>query len=127
VISLPGISLDVVGNEARVIRKLCVHGNHQNIVAVINHGHLPNGPHYFIDMELCDINLHEYIYRQKPFDPSESIPFFMKDAPPQLKAQQIWHVMSQISSGVKYVHSHREVHRDLKPANSTPFAKQLTV
>jgi hypothetical protein len=85
---LPGIPSAVVQNEARAIRKLCGQGNHPNIVAVINHGQLPNAPYYFIDMELCDINLHDYIYRETPIDPSESIPFFMKDAPPPLKAQQ---------------------------------------
>jgi serine/threonine protein kinase len=81
-------------------------------MAVFNRGQLPNAPHYFIDMELCDINLHDYIYRETPFDPSESVPVFMKNAPPQLKAQQIWNVMSQIASGVTYIHSHGEVHRD---------------
>jgi serine/threonine protein kinase len=69
-------------------------------------------------MELCDINLHDYIYRKTPFDLSKSIPFFVRDASPPLKAQQIWNIMREIVSGVEYIHGHGEVHRDLKPDNS---------
>jgi serine/threonine protein kinase len=68
-------------------------------------------------MELCDLNLELYIYRTTPPAPSESVPFFIKDAPPAIKAEQIWTIMKQIVCGVEYIHLHNEVHRDLKPAN----------
>src|ERR1700731_1456357 len=93
---IPGVDRDVVENEARAIRKLCGKDAHPNIVAVFNQGELSNAPYYFIDMELCDINLHYYIHRETTPDPSESIPFFIKDAPSALKAQQIWNIMKQI-------------------------------
>ena len=73
-------------------------------------------------MELCDLNLEEYIHRPTPPNPSESIPYFIKNAPTPLKAQQIWNVMMQIASGVKYMHTTLHVvHRDLKPANGNHF------
>jgi serine/threonine protein kinase len=115
-----GLNRDTgVQNEVCAITTVCSRERpHPNIVAVLNHGKIPNAPYYFFDMELCDLNLHDYIYRNTRPNPSESIPFFIKDAPASLKAQQIWNIMKQIASGVKYVHSHGAVHRDLKPANS---------
>jgi serine/threonine protein kinase len=107
-----------VQNEARTITKLCDRETaHPNIVAVLTHGELPNAPYYFFDMELCDISLHVYIYRKTPPSPSESLPFFHKDAPASLKAQQIWNIMEDIACGAQYIHSNGVVHRDLKPAN----------
>jgi serine/threonine protein kinase len=115
-----GLNQAIVQNEVRAITTICSRDRpHPNIVAVLNHGELPKAPCYFFDMELCDLNLHDYIYRETPPNPSESLPFFVKDAPASSKALQIWNVMKQIASGVKYVHSHGTVHRDLKPANST--------
>jgi hypothetical protein len=39
-----------------------VHGDHTNIVAVLDIGRLEGGPYdYYIDMELCDFNLSKYI------------------------------------------------------------------
>jgi serine/threonine protein kinase len=105
-------------NEARAITKVCTKEHtHPNIVTVLNHGGIPNTPYYLFDMELCDLNLHDYIHRKAPPKPSESIPFFHKDAPALLKAKQIWNVMKQIACGVQFIHSQGVVHRDLKPAN----------
>jgi len=101
----------------QAIRKLSAEGSHVNIVAVWKLGRLLNSPYYFIDMELCDLNLHDYIHRSAPPNPSESIPYFIKNAPPPLKAQQIWNIMKHIAGGVQYLHSLDMVHRDLKPAN----------
>lgn len=90
-------------------------------MTVLRLGELRNTPLYFIDMELCDLNLDEYIYRSVPPVSSESIPYFIRNVPPPLKAQQIWNIMRQIASGVEHIHNLNLVHRDLKPANGNNF------
>jgi serine/threonine protein kinase len=115
---IPQIRREEIEFEVQAIRKICGNGLHPHIVEVLKLGELRNTDYYFIDMELCDLNLEEYIYCSTPPNPSKSIPYFIKDAPPPLKAQQIWNIMRQIASGVKHMHALNIVHRDLKPANS---------
>jgi serine/threonine protein kinase len=114
VLHLPSRETGLVQKEVQAIEKLCRPGTHVNIVQVLNHGLLSHYPYYFIDMELCDINLHDFIHRETPPEPSESVPYFTKGEGSIL---QIWSVMSQIASGVEYVHHHGQVHRDIKPEN----------
>jgi serine/threonine protein kinase len=114
---IPRIQREDIEHEAQAITKICGQGAHRNIVAVLKLGELRDTSYYFIDMELCDLNLAEYIHRQALPNPLESIPYFIKDAPPPMKAQQIWNIMQQIASGIKYIHSLKVVHRDLKPTN----------
>ena len=46
-----------IRNEVRAIDKLCIHG-HINIIAVFLHSRFDdNSPLYYINMELCDLNL----------------------------------------------------------------------
>jgi serine/threonine protein kinase len=114
-VRIPIVDAKVVENEVRVLRELCCEGAHANIVAVLTIGALLNSEDLFIDMELCDLNLDEYIACKKPRD---SVPtFFVVDQPPPVKAIQIWNVMLQIAKGVEYLHLKHVVHRDLKPAN----------
>ena len=118
---IPHIPWEEIEYEAQAIIKICGKGSHSHIVEVLKLGELRNTDYYFIDMELCDLNLAEYIHRATPQGPSESIPSFIKNAPPPLKAQQIWNIMRQIASGIKYMHTLKVVHRDLKPANGNSF------
>jgi len=106
-----------VENEVRAIKKLCGGGAHTNIVEVLRLGELVGSPYFFIDMELCDLTLEDYIYRNSPV--SDSIPQFVRDASSSSKAMQIWNIVKQIASGVTFIHSQDEVHRDLKPRNGT--------
>ena len=96
--------------------KLCRKG-HKNIVSVLKFGELHNSAYYFIDMELCDLNLGTYIHRIEPPNPLESLPYFIKDASADLRAMQIANIMTQVAGGIKYIHGHDLVHRDVKPAN----------
>ena len=113
-IRVPQVDLKVVDNEVQVLKELSKE-SHPNIVAVLRIGQLRNSQDLFIDMELCDLNLWDYIHGTKA---RHSVPtFFVKDQPPPMLAKQIWNVMLQITTGVEYLHRSHVVHRDLKPAN----------
>ena len=100
----------------KAIKRLCGPGAHVNIVQVLDHGLLSNVPYYFIDMEFCDLNLHDYIHRETSPERSESLPRCSRGAS-STSSLQIWVVMSQIAAGVEYIHRKGHVHRDIKPAN----------
>jgi serine/threonine protein kinase len=107
-------------HEISVIQKLRQIG-HPNIVTVLRLGDLWNSSYYFIDMELCALDLEAYIHRPTPPNPSESIPYFVNDRPPPFKAQQVWVIMRHIARGIDFIHAHNMIHRDVKPANSIPL------
>jgi hypothetical protein len=76
----------VIANEIKVLSELCHQGAHQHIVAVLRIGELRNSQYVFIDTELCDLNLAEYIRGTKPQD---LVPmYFIKDQPVLMKARQ---------------------------------------
>jgi len=114
-IHIPATEAKVIENEVQAITKLCEKGAHLHIVRVLKIGELRDTRFLFIDMELCDLNLAEFIHCTRA---QVSVPtYFIKDLSPPLKVRQIWNVMLQITKGVKYLHSKDIVHRDLKPAN----------
>ena len=55
------VSKSDIENEARVVRLLMEHGGHQNIVTILAHGFNAAFDGYFIDMELRDMTLKDYI------------------------------------------------------------------
>ena len=114
-IRIPRVEAKVIDTEIRVLTELSREGIHPHIVAVLRIGELPNSQDLFIDMELCDLNLAEYIYGSKPRDLVPT--FFIKDQSPPMKASQVWTVMLQLAKGVEYLHRKAIIHRDLKPAN----------
>ena len=95
----------MIENEHRVVKKLSQYSC-KHVVAVLELGTFPDSSHYFIDMELCDIHLGQYIYENRSS---------------QFEITRIWSIMGAISDGLAFIHSHKEVHRDLKPPNSNFF------
>lgn len=92
-------------NELRAVEKICTK-NHRNIVTVFKHGHLSNSHYFHIDMELCHMNLEDYLKREQVSTSNNRLPIF-----------SIWTIMKDIASGLSFIHSSNEVHRDLKPPN----------
>lgn len=104
------------------MNKLCG-GSHQNLISVLEHGRIGNSAFYFIDMELCDINLEEYIQGTKTGIRG------LLDWDKALEEGQrhflIVAIMQQLLGGLAFIHSHDEVHRDLVPQNSIIRFKSL--
>jgi serine/threonine protein kinase len=103
-----------VHNEIRNINQLAG-AAHENIVAVIKHGYLQRS-YYFIDMELCDYNLADYMQEQRTrlnvshYDDTDSQLICARDG---------FNIAMQICAGLEYIHARHAVHRDLKPRNGS--------
>jgi serine/threonine protein kinase len=102
--------------------KLSAMGTHKNIVSILRHGVLPNIQAYYIDMELCDLDLEKYIRKtwkdrltdnisryQASHSEAEVVRFF--------GLLYVREIMKDITRGLAFIHLEGEVHRDLKPAN----------
>lgn len=74
-------------------------------------------------MELCALNLHDYIYHTPEYSHRASAllnePIFVLDnATAHLKLLNIWTIMNHIAEGLEFIHENHFIHRDLKPLNS---------
>src|SRR5271168_3341412 len=105
-----------IANETRAIDKLCRLLNNDSIVLVFQHGLLKNSPYYFIDMELCDLNLNTYIYMKTPPDFLE--PLYSPETG-IVQGNVACEVLEGLAQGLKFIHENSEVHRDIKPKNGT--------
>ena len=94
----------------RAISKLCS-GEHKNIVEVFQLGEFDDLSYFFIDMELCDMNLDNYNKS------GWTMSVIAEDNSAGFREMEMWHIMAQIASGISYIHGKGEVHRDLKPLN----------
>lgn len=111
-------------HEATIADQLRLPDDHRcrNLIKVISHGQLLNSGLSYIDMELCDFDLHNYIYDGEQYQVSTSARFRKKRA-----ASDILTIVTQITAGIAFLHKHRLVHRDLKPKNSiAPFTVSLS-
>jgi serine/threonine protein kinase len=105
--------------EIEAIQRLSTKGNDINLVAILDHGRIAG--FCYIDMEICNGNLEDYIkgIRPRRFEGSLNPLFDAFGIEHIGEIATIWDIMEQISSGLCFIHSCREVHRDLKPRNST--------
>jgi serine/threonine protein kinase len=111
------ITEDDIKNEMRAVAKLCMtQHTHKNIVSVFDYGRLSSFL-YFIDMELCDLNLERWIYRQWDEATAKKLPFLTAEFPPGPRLGQVLDIMEDITRAVAFIHEEHEIHRDLKPSN----------
>jgi serine/threonine protein kinase len=111
------LAWESIKNEVRAVAKLCKPGTNKNIVSVFRHGTLTASHFYFLDMELCELNLEHYIERKWTPLITAKVPYFTNEQPTRMRTSQIWDIMEDISSGVGFIHLQNEIHRDLKPRN----------
>lgn len=103
----------------RAVSKLCMNSNtHQNIVSVLAFGKLSHFL-YYIDMELCDLNLERWIYGKWDQNTAKRLPHLTVELPPRARMGQVWDIMEDITRAVAFIHDEHEIHRDLKPSNGT--------
>ena len=95
-----------ISNELQTIDKLCKQNSHENIVTVYRYGQL--GEWCYIDMELCEFNLHQYIAATA------------ECSLPTLDTKILLKIMQDVSRGLAFIHENNIIHRDIKPENSTP-------
>jgi serine/threonine protein kinase len=117
---------DDVEREVRAIIRVC-DGQHPNIIKILRHGWLDEGRptfyFYYIDMELCDMDLEYYIYRDRStftdyMTPSFLNPaFVLRDCSRRVHLLNSWTIANQITQGLESIHSSGLTHRDLKPRN----------
>jgi serine/threonine protein kinase len=73
---------------------------------VYRQGEVTDSAYYYIDMELCDENLDQFMRAHRP---SSSSP---------IQLPLVWNIMVQITSGLAFIRELGEIHRDIKPRNS---------
>jgi ankyrin repeat protein/serine/threonine protein kinase len=116
-----------IDHEAEAVTTLCTAG-HANIVSVLGQDWLETGQHYYIDMELCDINLETYIQNRSSINLPFHNPVFVSEDS-GLHVSNLWTIGSHISQGLAFIHERNFSHRDLKPANgcSQCYSKLIIV
>jgi len=111
------ISENDIKNEMRAVAKLCMTAKtHKNIVSVFEYGQLSSFL-YFIDMELCDLNLEQWIYRAWDDDTPKKFPHLTVELSARARIGHVWDIMEDITRAVAFIHKECEIHRDLKPSN----------
>jgi serine/threonine protein kinase len=107
-----------VEREISTLERLASLGMQKNIVTVLSHGWLPQSRNlYHIDMELCDLNLNNYIRKEWTPKMRQTVPYFTENLPTRMRVGQIWDIMEDITKGVSFLHQNNMIHRDLTPCN----------
>jgi serine/threonine protein kinase len=101
-----------IQREVYAIQSVC-RIPHQNIVKVWRHGQLPNSGQYYIDMELCDLSLREFI-RSGGGARLSLFSALLQGG----RVAYAWKIMEKVAAGLEHIHGQGLVHRDIKPENS---------
>lgn len=132
-----------IQNEARSTAEILQSGGHKNIIGILRHGWIDSPyQYYFIDMEFCDFNLHNYIHEpttiiiemddlpnhSQTVDPIALLSgTIKKEVGWSMKLHNIWTIMNETASGLAFLHRHGQVHRDLKPRNGIFLMSSLLI
>lgn len=116
-----------IDNEARVVSAFLDKGGHPNLIKLLGHGWLHGaGGIYYVDMELGNITLVEYIrYHHDLATPmkltavgeGDNQSIVWRDSSELFKVRNLFVIGIHIAQGLSFMHDHKYVHRDLKPSN----------
>ena len=92
-----------IEKEVKAIDTICSAG-HRNIVQILRHGWFNSGFYYFIDMELCALNLDDYIYRKQEYSHRASElanepTFVVETSSAHSKLRNIWTIITHVHRG----------------------------
>jgi serine/threonine protein kinase len=105
-----------IRNEARVIKKL--QGDVSlNVIKIFQHGWLVENRFYFIDMEFCVFSLRDFLRAEAKVAMGEVFLECPHNESGGIACLTMWSIIKQITQGLIFIHSRKEVHRDLKPEN----------
>jgi serine/threonine protein kinase len=111
-------------NEIKVLDFLSLKDQHHNIIEILKHGWLQtSGKVYFIDMELADLSLADYIeyaFRNKEISSHIVFDEIFRPNPSRPWHDHFlvaWMIGCEIAAGLTFLHESHHVHRDLKPQN----------
>lgn len=100
---------------------LCEVAPHVNIVNILKHGHLVPDRVYYIDMELCDFSLDEFIHGRRPSkrngNVGTALPTFMVENDSMTELSNLCTIVADIASGLAFIHCQQYIHGDLNPKN----------
>ena len=111
-----------------LLRSFCESSGHENIIAIIGSGRLSSSKWFYIDMELCDLDLNAYIWEKSSRglivdgaaeDCGTNDVFVPYDCSFPLNMRNTYKIMSHIAHGLAFIHMQGLAHRDLKPRNGT--------
>jgi serine/threonine protein kinase len=101
--------------EVEAMKTVC-NKSHTNMIQYIDDGAIVPDSIYFIDMELCHIDLDQYINASTDsIIGVHGLPVWNKENPDIFL---IIAILQQLLSGLEFMHKEDKVHRDLDPRNS---------
>lgn len=106
--------MEDIQQELRAVDSLCRYEPHRNIVAVTKYGRLDFGSFYFLDTELCDLNLDNYIYRQWTSTMHQDVTYFTTEPSSHMRMGHIWKIMEDVNNGVAFIHQRKQIHETTK-------------
>ena len=113
-----------IENEIRVIEKIRMQNGHENVVQITNHGWLIKSEAYFIDMELCEFTLRDFLNKNVKVKSGE-VYWQRKPTLDGHSCFNIFTILIHIATGLVFLHQIAECHRDVKPENSASFVSHI--